>query len=202
MLPDRRKASGTTKILVACSSKYGATQGIAERIAARLRAAGDRTVTRPVTAAFSLDTCDAFVIGSPTYIGHWQKEATEFVQGNSAVLAGRPTWLFSSGPLGNEPTNALGLDQRVAAEPKEIAELRATISPRDHRVFFGALDPARLGFRDRAIRTLPAGRALLPEGDFRDWQDVDAWAESIAGALAALEAGGPTAHQTDKEASA
>jgi menaquinone-dependent protoporphyrinogen oxidase len=188
------------RILVAWCSKYGATQGIAERVAARLRAAGDCTDTRPVTAAFSLDTYDAFVIGSAAYIGHWQKEATEFVQGNSAVLAGRPTWLFSSGPLGNEPTNALGLDQRVAAEPKEIAELRTTISPRDHRVFFGALDLAKLGFRDRAIRTLPAGRALLPEGDFRDWRDVDAWADSIAGELAAIAAGGRTAHQTDTEA--
>jgi menaquinone-dependent protoporphyrinogen oxidase len=189
------------KVLIAYASKYGATREIAERLADRIRAAGLEAQAQPVTTVSDLSAYDAVVIGSAAYIGHWQKEATEFVQSNSAVLAGRPTWLFSSGPLGNEPTNAPGLDQRGAAEPKEIAELRATISPRDHRVFFGALDPAKLGFRDRAIRILPAGRALLPEGDFRDWQDVNAWADSIAGDLAALATGGRTAHQTDMEAS-
>jgi menaquinone-dependent protoporphyrinogen oxidase len=189
------------KVLIAYASKYGATREIAERLADRIRAAGLEAQAQPMTTVSDLSAYDAVVIGSAAYIGHWQKEATEFVQSNSAVLAGRPTWLFSSGPLGNEPTNAPGLDQRGAAEPKEIAELRATISPRDHRVFFGALDPAKLGFRDRAIRILPAGRALLPEGDFRDWQDVNAWADSIAGDLAALATGGRTAHQTDMEAS-
>jgi len=189
------------KVLIAYASKYGATREIAERLADRIRAAGLEAQAQPVTTVSDLSAYDAVVIGSAAYIGHWQKETTEFVQSNSAVLAGRPTWLFSSGPLGNEPTNAPGLDQRGAAEPKEIAELRATISPRDHRVFFGALDPAKLGFRDRAIRILPAGRALLPEGDFRDWQDVNAWADSIAGDLAALATGGRTAHQTDMEAS-
>ncbi|MDP1803810.1 MAG: hypothetical protein Q8K72_01455, partial [Acidimicrobiales bacterium] len=58
--------------------------------------------------------------------------------------------------------------------------------------FFGALDPGKLGFRDRAMRTLPAGRALFPEGDFRDWPDIDAWAAGIAVELTAEPAGRPT----------
>jgi len=172
------------RILVAYASKHGATQGIAERIAAQLSAVGIDTNAQPVSAVGDLAGYDAFVIGSAAYIGHWQKEATEFVRRNQAVLAERPTWLFSSGPLGTEPTDAQGRDQRAAAEPNEIAELREAIHPRDHRVFFGALDPRTLGFRDRAIRTLPAGRALLPEGDFRDWADIEAWAGSIAHELA------------------
>jgi menaquinone-dependent protoporphyrinogen oxidase len=171
-------------VLVAYASKHGATQGIAERIAEQLSAAGLEAHAQPVNAIGDPAGFDAFVIGSAAYIGHWQKEATEFVRRNQAVLAMRPTWLFISGPLGTEPTDAQGRDQRAAAEPNEIAELREAIHPRDHRVFFGALDPRKLGFRDRAIRTLPAGRALLPEGDFRDWADIEAWAGSIAHELA------------------
>ena len=55
--------------------------------------------------------------------------------------------------------------------------------PREHRVFFGALDPHHLGLRDGLIRTTPAGRKLLPEGDFRNWTEVDAFAAEIAAAL-------------------
>jgi menaquinone-dependent protoporphyrinogen oxidase len=47
-------------------------------------------------------------------------------------------------------------------------------------VFFGALDPKRLTLAERALRKLPAGRNLLPEGDFREWVDVDHWATQIA----------------------
>jgi menaquinone-dependent protoporphyrinogen oxidase len=67
---------------------------------------------------------------------------------------------------------------REVAEPKQIAEFRDVIKPRDHRVFFGKLDRGRLGLVDRLVANLPAFPGT--EGDFRDWNDVDAWAERIA----------------------
>ena len=45
---------------------------------------------------------EALVIGSAVYSMHWMKEASEFHRRNRALLAGRPVWLFSSGPLGTE----------------------------------------------------------------------------------------------------
>ncbi len=178
-------------VLVGYASKYGATRGIAERLADRLRADGLAAQAQPVTTVSDLSGYGAFVIGSAAYLGHWLSDATAFVRRNGAVLASQPTWLFSSGPLGTETTDAKGRDVRLAAEPKEIAELRRAIHPRDHRVFFGALDPTTLGFRDRAMRALPAGRALFPEGDFRDWPDIDGWAAGIAVELTAAPAGPP-----------
>ena len=177
------------KVLVAYASKHGATQGIALLVAERLGTVGLEAEARPVTAGGDLAGYEAFVIGSAAYLGRWLKEAADFVRHNRALLASRPVWLFSSGPLGTETTDAQGRDLRVAADPTEIAEFREAIQPRDHRVFFGALDPSKLGFRDRAIRTLPAGRALLPEGDFRDWAEIEAWATGIARELAQVPVG-------------
>jgi menaquinone-dependent protoporphyrinogen oxidase len=170
------------KVLVAYASKYGATREIAERVVDRLRAAGLETEAQPVTTASELSGYGAFVIGGAAYLGHWLNDATAFVRGHGAALAGHPTWLFSSGPLGTEPTDALGRDLRLEPEPKEFAEFKETIKPIGSRVFFGALDPSRLGLRDRAIRALPAGRALLPQGDFRDWPDIDTCSRDRQGA--------------------
>ena len=100
----------------------------------------------------------------------------------------RPVWLFSSGPLGTETADAKGRDLTVVTEPKEIAEFREAISPRGHRVFFGALDPGALGFAERAVMKLPAARAAMPEGDFRDWVQIETWADSIARELAQASA--------------
>ena len=156
-------------ILVAYASKHGSTQGIAERIAEQLRQLGKQAEARPVEAVEDLGGYEALVIGSAVYYGSWLKEATEWVHRNRAVLAKLPVWLFSSGPLGTEVSDA-------EQQPKEMAEFRETIAPRDQRIFFGALDPSRLSFAERMM--VKAVRA--PAGDFRDWEAVEAWAASIA----------------------
>jgi hypothetical protein len=48
--------------------------------------------------------------------------AAEFVRRNRAVLSGRPVWLFSSGPLGDEGTDAQGQDLRAASEREEVGD--------------------------------------------------------------------------------
>jgi menaquinone-dependent protoporphyrinogen oxidase len=99
-------------ILVAYASKHGATREIVERIAQTLTTAGQEAEARPVREAQDLDGYDAVVIGSAAYHGHWLKEAVEFVRRNQAILTDRPVWLFSSGPLGTEATDAQGRDLR------------------------------------------------------------------------------------------
>ncbi len=175
-------------ILVAYASKHGATQGIAERITEKLVASGQKAQARSVKAAGDLADYDAFVIGSAAYMGSWLKEAAEFVRRNRATIAAQPVWLFSSGPLGTETRDAQGRDLLVVSEPKEFAEFKESIKPRGLQVFFGALDPSKLAFSERLIRSMPAGRALLPEGDFRDWTAIEGWAERIARELTSVTA--------------
>ncbi len=177
-----RQADGAP-VLVAYASKHGATQEIAERIADRLRSYGLESVAKPVTASGDLNGYSAFVIGSAVYLGSWMKDATAFFQRHRDVLAERPVWLFSSGPLGTSPTDDAGHELKTEALPKQTQDLDVAIAPREHRVFFGVLDPATLGLAERAMRKLPAGRQLLPEGDFRDWSEIEAWADGIATVL-------------------
>jgi menaquinone-dependent protoporphyrinogen oxidase len=169
--------------LVGYASRYGATRGIAERIADTLASAGHPAQARPVQAVGDLVRYDSYVIGSAAYMGSWLREAREFVRINQRLLTTRPLWLFSSGPLGTATTDAKGRDVLVTSEPKEFAEFREALSPRATRVFFGALNPGKLRFSHRAARLIPAARALMPEGDFRNWADIDAWATSIASEL-------------------
>lgn len=174
-------------VLVAYASRHGATRGIAERIAERLRAGGLGAEVRDVSEVRDIAGYDAFVIGSAAYMFHWLKEATGFVKRNRAVLASRPVWLFSSGPVGTDTVDDEGRDVLVASEPKEFAELRAMLHPRGDRVFFGAWDPSApaVGFAERLVRLMPAARDAMPSGDFRDWPVIEAWADSIAAELTA-----------------
>ncbi len=179
-------------VLVVYASKHGATREIAERIAATLTAAGQPADARSSENADDLTGYDAFVIGASLYYGHWLKPATAFIRAHEALLADQPVWLFGSGPLGTETTEtteAQGHDLQEADLPKELGELRDAIHSRGDRIFFGALDPDGLTLAERTVRRVPAGRALLPEGDFRNWEDIDAWAQAIARELSGPGAG-------------
>ncbi len=156
-------------VLVAYASKHGSTQEIAQRIAEHLRQLGIQAEARPLEEVSDPGSYEALVIGSAIYYGSWMKEATEWVHRNQAVLAKLPVWLFSVGPLGTEVEDA-------EQQPKEMAEFQQAIRPREQRVFFGALDHQRLSFAERMV--VKAVRA--PEGDFRDWEAIDAWSASIA----------------------
>ena len=177
-------------ILVAYATRHGATRGIAERIAERLRAGGLEAEARPAAEVRDVTCYDAFVVGGAAYMFHWLGDATKFVQRNRALLAGRPTWLFSSGPIGTDTVDKEGRDVLVVCVPREFAELHDAIHPRDEKVFFGASDPGAgpIGFAERLMSLMPGARAALPKGDFRDWPAIDAWADGIAASVAGAPA--------------
>ncbi|MGR0318134.1 flavodoxin domain-containing protein [Agromyces sp. ZXT2-3] len=172
-------------MLVAYSSKYGATRGIADRIADRLRDAGHEVDIERCDDVEYPEGFDAFVIGSAAYLGKWRKEARKFVRRNHELLASRPVWLFSSGPLGTERVDKEGKDMLVEARPKEFEEFAELIRPRGDMVFYGALHKEELRGPDRMVSWMP-DNDLLPEGDFRDWGAVDEWARQVASELAAM----------------
>jgi menaquinone-dependent protoporphyrinogen oxidase len=170
------------RVLVAYASRHRATQGIGERIGKSMLRQGLDVDVQAVTTVKSGDGSQAFVVGSAAYMFHRLKEATGFVRGNWKVLSARPIWLFGSGPLGTEPLNAQGRDQKIAAVPKGLAELKALLGSREHRVFFGAYQRERkpIGLAERFMSVLAAAPEGLPEGDFRDWTEIDSWGASIA----------------------
>jgi menaquinone-dependent protoporphyrinogen oxidase len=163
-------------VVVAYASKHGSTEGIASAIAERLIEVGSPALAIRVDDVTDLEDATAVVLGSAIYAGSWMKEAVEFVHRFAEPLAERPVWLFSSGPLGEDV-------QDEEEQPRQLKEFEGIIGPIEHRVFFGALDRSKLGFAERMI--VKAVKA--PDGDFRDWDEIRAWAEAIGSDLAARD---------------
>ena len=169
------------KILIVVASRHGSTRGIADAIAEEVGAAGHRVNLREVTdgetAAIdgnAMNGYDAVVVGSAVYMGKWMAEAREFVAEHGEQLAAVPVWLFSSGPLGEEYPEGMGV-------PEHLEALLAQTRARDHQVFVGRLERSRLNLAER----LAARMVKAPEGDFRDWLAIRDWARGIAGELEA-----------------
>ncbi len=176
-LPDQRDdAADEPHVLVVFASRHGSTAGIAERVAGRLREGGNRVDLHSVGEVDSVVAYDAVVLGSPVYDQAWPPEADSFAAHHRGALAERPVWLFSVGSFGDRKRLIGPLMRR---EPRNIAELRAAIGPRDYRVFAGVVEKQRWPLLSRVFFRLLGGRF----GDQRDWPAIDEWAAAIAAAL-------------------
>jgi menaquinone-dependent protoporphyrinogen oxidase len=176
-----------TNVLVAYASKHGSTEGIAQAIAQSLRESGVSADCRRAGEVRSLEPYDAVVLGSAVYIKRWRREAKRFLGRHERELIARPFWVFSSGPIG-DPANDEGASGWL--EPQKIVDTVERLRVRDHVVFGGRV-PSDSRFpphRDMVENTPPEYR------DRRDWDEIRAWAASIAEQLRPDHAA-PRAHR-------
>jgi menaquinone-dependent protoporphyrinogen oxidase len=168
-------------VLIAYASRHGATAGIAQHLATALTARNVAATALPIGDIKDAHGYDGYVIGSAVYAGRWLRDATNFVHENRTVLRRHPVWLFSSGPLSTDPMD------RKHAIPRGAGKLTSEVAARTHQVFPGAWhrDAKPIGAVEKVMSLVPAARNALPEGDFRDWADLEAYAEAVAGELEA-----------------
>jgi menaquinone-dependent protoporphyrinogen oxidase len=114
---------------------------------------------------------DAIVLGSAVYAGRWLKPARELARRLEGHLAGKPVWLFSSGPVGDAET--------PPPVPADATEWTRRLNAREHQVFAGRLAQEQLGFGERMVIRIVGA----PSRDDRPWIAIGRWALSIAAAL-------------------
>ncbi|MEU1192945.1 flavodoxin domain-containing protein [Streptomyces sp. NPDC005859] len=158
-------------VLVTYGTTNGSTAEIAEAVAAILRKDGLTVDSLPARSVTSAARYDAVVVGGGLYTGRWHKDARRFVRRNRVLLAERPVWFFSSGPLDASAS------ERDIPPVRGVQRAMDRLGVQDHITFGGCLEE---GARGRvAGMILRSGKG----GDFRDFGAIEAWAKRIADAL-------------------
>ncbi|MHB9864155.1 flavodoxin domain-containing protein [Streptomyces sp. YIM S03343] len=161
----------TGKVLVTYGTKYGSTADIAKAVAGVLTKEGIAAEAAPAGGVKDVTAYDAVVVGGGLYAGRWHKDARRFVRRNRRALADRPVWFFSSGPLD------------ASASEKDIPPVSAVrramneVDARGHVTFGGRLDADTKG----AVAHMLIRNGMT--GDFRDFTEIEVWAQQIAGEI-------------------
>lgn len=161
-----------TGILVVYGSWAGSTAEVADFIGRTLAEGGARVEVKPVESVKSLSGYHAVLIGSAIRIGKVKPEIMAFVKRNSAELRQIPTVFFVVCMTMKDDTPENRKTVHAYLDP-----LREHVNPVDTGLFAGRMDYAKLGFFARiAVERF----VKVPEGDFRDWNAIRAWAQKLS----------------------
>ena len=164
---------GHNRILIAYASRAGSTGEVAEAIAEVLcqeDLAVDLRLARDVS---DVSAYQAVVVGSAIYMGRWLSEAADFLEAHRDTLSKIPVAWFTVCMTLKDDTEENR--RTVAAYLDPVRERVPQVRPRDVGLFAGRLQGNNLS----ALYRLIVKTMDLPEGDYRDWTAIRAWAQEL-----------------------
>ncbi|WP_299428796.1 flavodoxin domain-containing protein [uncultured Meiothermus sp.] len=160
----------TWLVLIAYASRLGSTREIAQAIGEVLAQRGARVEVLPVEEVQHIEDYQAIIVGSSIRDQAWLPEARRFIQIHLDRLQALPLVYFMVCGQMSNPT-----PEHFHEVYEYSREMRELVEPIETGIFSGSLDYSRLSHEER-VSVLSKG---LPEGDFRRWQDIRAWAEDV-----------------------
>ena len=162
------------RILVTYTTRKGTTREIAEAIGKELRAAGHEAEVFGMPTVSTLAGYDGIVIGGPMYMGRMIADFGKFVRRQGGGLAKLPVAGFIVGltPVKKDP-------ESMAYMEKALHKALDPLKPVSEAMFAGRLDPSGLSWFQKWITK----NVKSPEGDFRDWAAIAAWARGLPGKM-------------------
>jgi menaquinone-dependent protoporphyrinogen oxidase len=169
------------RVLVTYASRYGSTGGVAAAIAQTLCEAGMAVDVRLVTNVDDLSSYRAVIVGSPVHSDEWMPEAITFVNTNRNLLSELPVAYFLT-------CITLGLDprpegrQRMAEVLERVQEQIPEVQPMDQGLFAGVVDFGNMSDLIQRLHRACGGAGMIGF-DFRDWDAIRTWAETVGATL-------------------
>ena len=159
------------RILVAYATRAGSTAEVADAIGKKLAAGGTMVDVKPVEKVQSIDGYLGVVLGSAIRFGSPLPEMTDFVYTHKDELHKLPVAYFIVCFILRENTEENRKTANAYLDP-----LRAEVTPVDVGLFAGKMDYSKLSsWETFIIKHI----VKAPEGDLRDWQQINDWAANL-----------------------
>ena len=174
-----------SEILILYSTTDGQTLKICQRLRQTIEEGPDRAKVVPIgeAAGIDLEAFDKIIIGASIRYGKHNREVTDFIGRNEAILAGKPNAFFSVNLVARKP----GKDRPETNPYLQRFLKRISWRPRRLAVFAGKLDYPRYDFWDRIVIQLIMRITKGPTDptttvEYTDWQKVEEFGRSISNA--------------------
>lgn len=166
------------KVLVAYATAHGSTAKVAERMGEILQENNLTVDVRNVTDIHSVSGYDAYMIGTAIHAGHWLNDAHKFVVDFADELALKPSfcWVTCIRVLESKGYDWV-LNNYMPPWLLDALDIRELTA------FAGKLNLEEVSLDEEwtlAIRYDGQRSPRDHNGDFRDWNIIRDWSESVA----------------------
>jgi menaquinone-dependent protoporphyrinogen oxidase len=158
------------KILVTYATRAGSTAEVAQAVGQVFCDKGYLVEVMPVKQVRDLSPYRAVIIGSAIRMGRWLPEAVKFVETHQNTLSGLPTAYFLVSLFLKDADPEMQKTVQAYVDP-----VRQILEPSSLGMFTGKMDPSKLSWLDKQA----AKMVKAPVGDFRDWEEIRRWAETL-----------------------
>jgi menaquinone-dependent protoporphyrinogen oxidase len=166
----------STQYLVTYASRANSTAGVAEAIGKSLGKRGLRVDVMEMSAVKDLTPYSAVIAGSAIHGKQWLPEALQFVRTNQSALRGKPFAAFLVCMTLAMPSGEK-YREHVSGFLQPVRQMVPTVS---EGLFAGALNIQKIpSLADRLKFRISVLLGVWKEGDHRDWEAIDHWAEEL-----------------------
>lgn len=164
------------KYLVAYESNCGSTSGVAQTIADVMCRQGASVDVRHIKNVSDVSTYAGVVMGSAVKSASWYPGAIRFVKDHQDHLRQIPVVYFLTClKLYNDTQENRDLAQSYF---NPVLKAAPEIKPKAMEAFASALDYSKLNMVVRMVMKSKMEKQGVPEGDFRDFQKIESWAQN------------------------
>ena len=178
-------------ILVTFASRSGSTVGIAEAIGETLRKQGIAVDVRTMSEVEEVSTYQAVVLGSAIRQEKWLPEAMQFIQKHQVDLKQKPvaTFLVCMALATKDTTR---YESGLQSAKSWMRPVREIVNPVNEGYFAGALNLSKIKeLHFRIVLSALVMLGLFPQGDHRDWDAINQWADGLPAQLFHVSTGQP-----------
>jgi menaquinone-dependent protoporphyrinogen oxidase len=165
-------------ILVAYATTHGSSAEIAQFMGKVLEERGHQPTISNVAHVNTVENYDAFVLGSPIYVGTWMPELSNFLKAFAPALNAHPVYLWVACIRILEENG-----QEHVLEFYLQHDLLCEINVREVGTFAGRLNLEETDWNERWTLAARYDGGTWPSsfnGDFRNWEKIRLWAEGVA----------------------
>ncbi|NMC54464.1 MAG: hypothetical protein GYA48_12600 [Chloroflexi bacterium] len=168
------ESNGLNRILIAYATKAGTAAGIATHIGELFANQGLPVDVLPVEQVTDLSAYATVIVGSGIYIGKIIPKAMDFIEKNQSALQNKVFHLFVACMTLREDTDE---NRKVVSD--YLIPAREVVKPQSEGLFAGMINLSHLNLLEK----LMVSSMQVPEGDYRNWPQIEAWAQAIPTAL-------------------
>lgn len=162
------------RVLVAYATKAGSTAEVATKIGEMIAKQNTSVDVLPIAKVGDISQYQAVVLGSVIRMGRVLPEVQKFVETHQAVFSQKPLSVFITCMTLQEDTPAKRQEVVAYLDP-----LRAVVKPASEGLFAGVMNPNKVNLIERLMMSA----MKVPQGDFRNWDEITAWAQAVPTSL-------------------